>query len=353
MTDTSEMTLEEREATLGGIGVARKRKEDVRFIQGKGNYTDDIQLKGMVYGNFVRSPYCHAKIKSINKDAALEIPGVLAVLTADDLRPLALHWMPTLAGDKQAVLADAKVHFQNQEVAFVIGTDRNAVSDGIEAVEAVGTTLYDLVLMDIQMPEMDGPTATGEIRQLPGAVADIPIIAVTANAMEGHREEYLAAGMNDYVSKPIDRVLLMEAIARVCPPDGDNAETAAPLAEDHTEASDDHTADVTPLFDKGRLNALRDAIGEEKLQTFLADLSSESNKLLRNIQDALAAGELETARKAAHDLKGMAGNFCATRVAAIAKEIETEAPTIEAAERESDNLKLAIEQTRQWLEKSA
>ena len=135
MTDTKEMTLEEREATLGGIGVARKRKEDIRFIQGKGNYTDDIQLKGMVYGDFVRSPYGHAKIKSINKDAALEIAGVLAVLTADDLRPLALHWMPTLAGDKQAVLADEKVHFQNQEVAFVIGVDRNVVSDGIEAVE--------------------------------------------------------------------------------------------------------------------------------------------------------------------------------------------------------------------------
>ena len=135
MTDTKEMTHEEREATLGGIGCARKRKEDIRFIQGKGTYTDDIQLKGMVYGDFVRSPYPHAKIKSINKDAAMEIPGVLAVLTADDLRPLDLHWMPTLAGDKQAVLADEKVHFQNQEVAFVIGTDRYAVSDGIEAVE--------------------------------------------------------------------------------------------------------------------------------------------------------------------------------------------------------------------------
>jgi len=109
--------------------------DNIRFIQGKGNYTDDLQLKGMVHGDFVRSSHAHAKIKSINKDAALEIPGVLAVLTADDLRPLNLHWMPTLAGDSQAVLADEKVHFQNQEIAFVIGTDRYAVADGIEAVE--------------------------------------------------------------------------------------------------------------------------------------------------------------------------------------------------------------------------
>ncbi len=124
----------------------------------------------------------------------------------------------------------------------------DVVGNGLEAVEALERAPYDLVLMDIQMPEMDGPTATREIRRLPGAVAGIPIIAVTANAMEGHREEYLGAGMNDYVSKPIDPTLLMEAIARVCPPGEDNAETATPLAQDLTESSDDHTANPTPLL---------------------------------------------------------------------------------------------------------
>ena len=135
MTDAQDMTLEQREATLGGIGSARKRKEDVRFIQGQGNYLDDLKLPGTVVGDFVRSPHAHARIKSIDKEAALAVPGVIAVLTADDLRPLNLHWMPTLAGDSQAVLADEKVHFQNQEVAFVIGSDAYAVSDGIQAVE--------------------------------------------------------------------------------------------------------------------------------------------------------------------------------------------------------------------------
>ncbi|CAN0605871.1 unnamed protein product, partial [Ectocarpus sp. 12 AP-2014] len=76
------MTLEEREATLGGVGTARKRKEDVRFIQGAGNYVDDVKLPGMVFGDFVRSPYAHARIKSINAEAALAVPGVKAVLTA-------------------------------------------------------------------------------------------------------------------------------------------------------------------------------------------------------------------------------------------------------------------------------
>ena len=135
MTDATEMTLEEREATLGGIGCARRRKEDIRFIQGKGNYVDDIKLPGQVFGDFVRSPYAHARVTSIDTEKAKAVPGVLAVLTADDLKPLNLHWMPTLAGDTQAVLADEKVHFQNQEVAFVIGEDRYAVADGIQAVD--------------------------------------------------------------------------------------------------------------------------------------------------------------------------------------------------------------------------
>jgi len=135
MADASTMTLEEREATLGGIGTARKRKEDGRFIRGQGNYVDDIVLPNMVFGDFVRSPYAHARVKSIDKAAALEVPGVIAVLTAEDLKPLNLHWMPTLAGDTAAVLADEKVHFQNQEVAFVIAEDRPTVADAIQLVD--------------------------------------------------------------------------------------------------------------------------------------------------------------------------------------------------------------------------
>ena len=91
---------------IQGVGVSRKRKEDPRFIQGKGRYVDDIKMPGMLFASMVRSVYAHARIKSINKDAALAVPGVHAVLTADDLKPLNLHWMPTLAGDVQAVLAD-------------------------------------------------------------------------------------------------------------------------------------------------------------------------------------------------------------------------------------------------------
>ena len=130
-----ELSREERAAALGGMGSKRKRVEDARFTQGKGNYVDDLKFPGMLHGDFVRSPYAHARVKSINTDAAMALDGVVAVLTAADLEPLGLHWMPTLAGDKQMVLADGKVLFQGQEVAYVIAKDRYIAADAVELVE--------------------------------------------------------------------------------------------------------------------------------------------------------------------------------------------------------------------------
>lgn len=92
------------------------------------------------------------------------------------------------------------------------------VSNGVEAVAAAMRAPYDLVLMDVQMPEMDGVTATQKIRELPGGVGDIPIIALTANAMIGDRESYLQAGMTDYISKPIGPQTLYDAIAKYSGP---------------------------------------------------------------------------------------------------------------------------------------
>jgi carbon-monoxide dehydrogenase large subunit len=125
----------ERLTKLEGIGCSRKRREDPRFIQGKGTYVDDVKMPGMTFGVMVRSPYAHARIKRIDTSRALALPGVVAVITAEELKPFKLHWMPTLAGDVQAVLADGKVSFQNQEVAFVIAEDRYIAADGAELVE--------------------------------------------------------------------------------------------------------------------------------------------------------------------------------------------------------------------------
>ncbi|MFN3687663.1 aerobic carbon-monoxide dehydrogenase large subunit [Salinarimonas sp.] len=138
-------TREQREAKLQGMGCKRKRVEDVRFTQGRGQYVDDIKLPGMLFGDFVRSSYAHARIKRIDISKAKALPGVKAVLTAQDLKPLNLHYMPTLAGDVQAVLADEKVLFQNQEVAFVVAENRYIAADAIELVEIEYEELEPLV----------------------------------------------------------------------------------------------------------------------------------------------------------------------------------------------------------------
>jgi aerobic carbon-monoxide dehydrogenase large subunit len=120
---------------VGGMGHSIKRKEDGRFIQGKGNYVDDVNLPGMVFGHMVRSPFAHARIKSVNTEKAKALPGVLAVITGEDLAKAGLAWMPTLSGDKQMVLATGKVLFQGQEVAFVVAEDRYIAADAAELVE--------------------------------------------------------------------------------------------------------------------------------------------------------------------------------------------------------------------------
>ncbi len=118
------------------LGVAMKRKEDPRFLQGKGHYVEDVVLPGMLHMAIVRSTYPHAEIASIDISEALKVPGVKAVITGKDLEAAGLGWLPTFHGfDKQMVLAIGKVLFQYQEVAAVFAESRAAAVDGAEAVQ--------------------------------------------------------------------------------------------------------------------------------------------------------------------------------------------------------------------------
>lgn len=138
----------------------------------------------------------------------------------------------------------------------------DVAGNGLEALQALDTNPYDLILMDVMMPEMDGPTATAAIRALDDAErAATPIIALTANAMKGDRERYVAAGMNDYVPKPIYQDLLIQTILRVLdipiPDTGSNAPAAEPAAPPGPEngpggPDDMHDAfgDLMENFDK-------------------------------------------------------------------------------------------------------
>ena len=128
------MTAVGEQATPMGYGSMR-RKEDARFIRGRGTYIDDVRLPGMLYGAVLRSPYAHARILSVDVSAAEAHPKVRAVITGEMLRRRGLAWMPTLSGDRQAVLATDKVRFQGQEVAFVVADDRYAARDALELID--------------------------------------------------------------------------------------------------------------------------------------------------------------------------------------------------------------------------
>ncbi|WP_045746271.1 aerobic carbon-monoxide dehydrogenase large subunit [Actinoplanes rectilineatus] len=121
---------------LKPIGYGRMlRKEDPRLLRGRGKFTDDVQLPGMLHLAILRSPFAHAKIVSIDTSAAEASPGVKAVVTGETLKGLGLAWMPTLSNDVQAVLATDKVRFQGQEVAFVVAEDRYQARDALELID--------------------------------------------------------------------------------------------------------------------------------------------------------------------------------------------------------------------------
>jgi carbon-monoxide dehydrogenase large subunit len=127
-------TTSERAETTVGFG-RRARKEDPRFLRGRGRYVDDVVLPGMLHGAILRSPHAHARIRSIDTSLAEAHPKVKAVITGALLETLNLAWIPSLSHDVIAVLATDKVRYQGQEVAFVVAEDRYSARDALELIE--------------------------------------------------------------------------------------------------------------------------------------------------------------------------------------------------------------------------
>ncbi len=228
----------------------------------------------------------------------------------------------------------------------------DTVVNGVEAVDAVRKAEYDLVLMDVQMPEMDGITATSQIRSSAGPENNVKIIALTANAMSGQREEYLANGMNDYVSKPINSRLLFSAIERVTsgvsgvlPIHSTDADRRR-VSRRRSDAVNDDPFNKLPVFDKSVIAAWSSGMNQADVSATLECVPDESVKSLNEIKAAIAAGDLTEARRIAHRMKGMAANLGAARLAAVARSIELDAPSIEVV---SHQFKLLTETTDETL----
>ncbi|MDQ1336873.1 MAG: hypothetical protein QG552_3823 [Thermodesulfobacteriota bacterium] len=203
----------------------------------------------------------------------------------------------------------------NQKVAMRIlekaGHRIDAVANGIEALEALNRLPYDIVLMDVQMPEMDGYEATAAIRGLQSGVRDIPIIAMTAHAMKGDREKSLAAGMDDYISKPVKPNQLLEAVQRW-----------AGRRVLHPPVVEDRPSVVRPSpFNMTHLNDITGGDGEfrqELLELFFKDAREQLSSMTKAIEE----GDATALEKAAHAVKGAANKLGAERFGELALRLE-------------------------------
>jgi PAS domain S-box-containing protein len=203
----------------------------------------------------------------------------------------------------------------NQQLAYTLlvraGVEVEIAGDGLEALQALQRAKFDAVLMDMQMPNMDGLEATRQIRKNP-ALADLPVIAMTANVMMGDRESCLAAGMNDYISKPLHYQVMYVTLARWTHRDVSAAGQAA--------AEDQHMGDAPSVLDTDR--AMARMGGAELYLSMLGQFIPSQGQAVQAIQDALAAADLETAERLAHTLKGVAASVGAASLAESASQLE-------------------------------
>jgi two-component system sensor histidine kinase/response regulator len=218
----------------------------------------------------------------------------------------------------------------NQEVALGLLEDAKMsielAANGEEAVRMASTKKYDLVLMDMQMPVMDGVTATKAIRSKP-ELSNLPIIAMTANVMAADREKCIEAGMNDHVAKPIDPDELFAGLLRWIKPRegvGAPAQGAAPTVSVSAAAAKAPDAETLAIPGIDTKAALRRAGGSlKRYESLLRKFAQPSAGGVEEIRRALAAGDTETAARAAHSIKGSAANLGAAAIAEVAAKAES------------------------------
>ncbi|HJU17298.1 MAG TPA: PAS-domain containing protein [Stellaceae bacterium] len=184
------------------------------------------------------------------------------------------------------------------------GHEVDVVENGEEAVAAVASGAYDAVLMDVQMPVLDGVQATERIRALPPPARDVRIIAITAHAMAGASEQYLQAGMDDYLAKPIEARVLFAKLAGLCP-----------QPEHSPEAPD-------PALDRRQLESLAARLPNEGVRRLLAAFLDQIAAQIPAIRTLSDAGDLAALAFEAHSLAGCAGNFGMLKLSRLARDLE-------------------------------
>jgi len=310
---------------------------------------DGARTKEIGFSAHLTKPVRHADLRACLEDVLSARPprGAEGARPANGARPASVRT------DAKILLAEDNL--TNQQVALGLlkkmSLRAEAVANGAEAVMALEWFPYDLVLMDIQMPAMNGYEAARTIRD-PGSKVlnhEVPIIAMTANAMRGDRELCLEAGMNDYVSKPIDPRALAAALARWLPsaepagePGGEPDRPPAPLRSSDEERS---TFDRQEFL--GRMMG-DEALAREVIEGFLADVPRRLEALRRSFD----GGDAQAVAREAHSIKGAAANVGAESLRQAASQVETagRAGEFEAVRRLAPELAACFDAVRLLVE---
>jgi len=246
---------------MDGVELGRRLRDEPRYTDTKLILATSLGVRGLLaraessgFAIAISKPVAQSRLyECVTQLCGVDAPALPAADRPADADPNAV--VPTLSRTLRVLVVDDNQ--VNQMLATLLlgkaGHRVDVVGNGYEALEAVTSRPYDAILMDIQMPEMDGIEATRRIRGMSGPVARLPIIAMTANAMKGDRERLLSVGMNDYVAKPIEKAQLFHALARAT---GDSvALDAAP--QENTEVSADTPPAVSAKADQAMQQMLQ------------------------------------------------------------------------------------------------
>lgn len=229
-------------------------------------------------------------------------------------------------------------------------------NNGIEVLELLRTEEFDLVIMDIQMPVLDGVDTTIEIRRSGEHWADIPVVAVTANALPEQIELYLAKGMDDVLTKPVGMPDLMASVGRICKEAGAGKVRPSVESVRSTSATLDTTEqkpaapdpDNTPIIERDYIEEMAEDLGADNVARFLDLFVEDAVGLLASLREALVCCEFDSARKIAHGLHGIAASSGARRLQGLARKVQLSDDDLE--ESLLLDLETAFAATRKWVD---
>lgn len=257
-----------------------------------------------------------------------EIPVEIAEAGDDELQLKQMQSLSCLTPLRIMLVEDNKV---NQQVAMRflqrLGQDADIAANGLEAVKLAAEAKYDLILMDMQMPEMDGITATHAIRGQAGPNQATSIIAMTANASDEDRRACQDAGMNGFETKPMSLARLRALLI------GAGARSIDDVDEQKADGSSDQSADTSGGLDAARRDELVEALGEDIFSELLDSFFNDSVGLLSDLRAALAENDSDAADHALHTIKGAAANVGFRDISEIAENMRSALADTDALDR--------------------